>query len=280
MTTSTVPIPRHTRQADLVPQHELDATTALVVGCGAIGSWVSRFLAHLGLPRVILADPDAVAPENCVLQGFRAADIGRPKVDALAAAMKEIFPAMEVLACRDRFPRGPDDLLPELFTAGRSVIFVGTDNMTSRRAMFDAWCRIGPESSLFLDGRMAGLTCRVLACDDPADPYYWTTLFPDREAFPVRCTAKGTVFAAAHPAGRLVAQYVGWLNGRTVGDDPDFDLARDRAEDLLRLVVATPEPGTDARLAFSESDWDPTAEEPAIGPTSVSVSTSEVPQAA
>jgi hypothetical protein len=77
---------RNIRQAEIVPQVELERVSAVVVGCGAIGSWLARFLAHLGVPHFVLVDPDTVTTENLGLQGYEARDLDMPKAGAMAEA--------------------------------------------------------------------------------------------------------------------------------------------------------------------------------------------------
>lgn len=59
-------------------------STVLVVGLGAVGTWVACNLAESGVGHLILMDPDTVDISNLHRQfGYRECDIGRKKVDAL-----------------------------------------------------------------------------------------------------------------------------------------------------------------------------------------------------
>lgn len=60
----------------------------LVVGLGAVGSWVACTLAQSGVGKLLLMDPDVVELSNLHRQfGYRLSDVGRPKVDALSDAL-------------------------------------------------------------------------------------------------------------------------------------------------------------------------------------------------
>lgn len=56
----------------------------MVVGLGAVGSWVACELVQSGVRHMLLIDPDVVELSNLHRQfGYRVSDVGRPKVDAL-----------------------------------------------------------------------------------------------------------------------------------------------------------------------------------------------------
>ena len=63
-----------------------------IIGCGAGGSTVAELLARYGLTKITLYDDDEVDSHNIANQMFRARDIGRPKVEALADIICEINP--------------------------------------------------------------------------------------------------------------------------------------------------------------------------------------------
>jgi molybdopterin/thiamine biosynthesis adenylyltransferase len=73
-----------------------DAAVA-VVGIGGTGSHVAVQLAHLGVGRLVLVDPDVVESSNLSrLVGATAADVGRSKVEVLASAVSRIRPDIKV----------------------------------------------------------------------------------------------------------------------------------------------------------------------------------------
>jgi molybdopterin/thiamine biosynthesis adenylyltransferase len=88
-------------------QPRLAAATVVIAGVGALGNEVAAILAMSGVGRLLLCDPDTVAESNLsrtVL--FRARDIGRPKVEAAAEALRDLAPGVEVDARRAPFQRG------------------------------------------------------------------------------------------------------------------------------------------------------------------------------
>ncbi len=89
-----------------------------VVGCGAVGSFAVEALARAGVGHLTLIDPDTVEPTNinrqlCALHST----LGQPKVDVLAARIRDICPETEVTSrrlfvdadtCAEAFADKPD----------------------------------------------------------------------------------------------------------------------------------------------------------------------------
>lgn len=62
----------------------------LIVGLGAVGTWVACNLAQSGVGTLILMDADVVDPTNLHRQyGYREADVGKYKIDVLAQRLRE-----------------------------------------------------------------------------------------------------------------------------------------------------------------------------------------------
>lgn len=63
-----------------------------IIGCGSVGATLAENLVRLGLTNLTLWDMDTVCAHNLANQIFRANDIGREKVEALADILSEINP--------------------------------------------------------------------------------------------------------------------------------------------------------------------------------------------
>lgn len=75
----------------------LRSARVVVVGLGAVGSWVACCLVQTGVRRLVLVDPDVVELSNLHRQlGYRTGDVGRLKVDALADALVRFRPDLTV----------------------------------------------------------------------------------------------------------------------------------------------------------------------------------------
>ena len=204
---------RFDRQQDLVPQDRLRTTKVTVIGVGAIGRQTALQLAAIGTPRLQLVDFDTVDLTNVTTQGYLAADVGLPKVQATSAAIRLLDPAIAVECIQDRFrPR---------MEIG-SVVFSAVDSIDARSAI---WRSAGPRCRFWCDGRMLAEVIRVLAVADAAGrDHYPTTLFAQAEAQPGRCTARSTIYAASIAAGMMVHQFTRWLRGLPVDRDASLNL--------------------------------------------------------
>jgi len=202
---------RFTRQADLVPLDQLQSLTVTVIGVGAVGRQVAVQLAAIGTRHLQLVDFDYVEPTNITTQGYFTDDLGQLKVDATATHLRRIEPDLNL------------NLVPDRYRSDLSVgevVFCCVDSITARAAI---WRSVQHRCRFYADARMRGETLRLLTATDPvSQQHYATTLFPQSEAQPGPCTAKGTIYAATIAAGMLVHQFTRWL--RNVPIDPDLSL--------------------------------------------------------
>ena len=204
---------RFDRQQDLVPRDRLRETKVTVIGVGAIGRQTALQLSAIGTPRLQLVDCDTVDWTNVTTQGYLAADVGRPKVQATAAAIAQIDPAIEMETIEDRYrPR---------MEIGEAVI-CAVDSITARTAI---WRSVAPRCRFWTDGRMLGEVLRILTVADAAGrDHYPTTLFAQAEAQSGRCTARSTIYAAGIAAGLMVHQFTRWLRGMPMDRDTSLNL--------------------------------------------------------
>jgi adenylyltransferase/sulfurtransferase len=64
----------------------------IVLGCGALGSWLAEMLAAMGVKSIALIDDDVVQPHNRLRMALVSADdVGRAKVDAVADGLCRRF---------------------------------------------------------------------------------------------------------------------------------------------------------------------------------------------
>ncbi len=86
------------RQIDWFSLDRVQEAMILVVGAGAIGNEVLKNLALLGIGRILIVDPDTIEASNLsrsIL--FREHDLGRPKAEVAARAIRQINPQVEVI---------------------------------------------------------------------------------------------------------------------------------------------------------------------------------------
>jgi molybdopterin-synthase adenylyltransferase len=208
------PIPdRDLRQRAIVPPERLAPCRASVVGVGAIGRQVALQLAALGVSTLQLVDFDTVEPANLACQGYLEADLGRPKVDATAALVRQLNGQVEIRVEAQRFRRSLDI---------GNVLFVCVDKIETRQLIWEA---AKDRVSFLADGRMSAEVLRVLAVCDPAGRrHYPTTLFAAGEAYAGACTSRSTIFTANIAAGLMLEQFTRWLRGLPVDADVTLNL--------------------------------------------------------
>lgn len=204
---------RFVRQQDLVPHDRLSRLSATVIGVGAIGRQVALQLAAIGTSCIQLIDFDRVDVTNITTQGYRAADVGQPKVGATNAAIKQLDSSIEVVSIGDRYR-------PKQFIG--DAVFCCVDSITARAAI---WRNAKHQCQFWCDGRMLGETLRVLvAVDGKSREHYDATLFPQAHAQTGSCTSRSTIYAANIAAGLMIHQFTRWLRDIPVDVDTSFNL--------------------------------------------------------
>lgn len=107
----------------------------LVVGAGGLGSPVLRLLAQSGASHVTIVDDDVVEETNLHRQTLYAdADIGHPKTDRAAAAVRALAPAVSVEVVEGRFVPGTAMKL----LRDHTVVVEGADNLATKFLVADA----------------------------------------------------------------------------------------------------------------------------------------------
>ena len=119
---------RHTLSAE--QQLAVFSAKVAVVGCGGLGGYAIEELSRLGVGHLVAIDPDVFEDHNLNRQILATPKtLGRPKVEAPAARVAEIDPAIMVTPVREAFARenGAGIL------AGVQVAVDGLDNIPARR---------------------------------------------------------------------------------------------------------------------------------------------------
>ena len=121
-------------------QQKLLKAHVALVGLGALGGPAAMYLAAAGVGRLTLIDDDNVALSNLQRQVlFRTADVGRRKVDAAAAALKAINPALAIVARGMRLT--PDNGVA--LVSGADLVIDGSDSFATRFSVNQACYELG-----------------------------------------------------------------------------------------------------------------------------------------
>jgi len=103
--------------------------TVGIIGLGGTGSVAAQQLAHLGVQRFVVIDPDVVDVTNLNrLVGAAHSDVGHAKVEVAARQIRKINPAAEVVALAADIV--DEETVPRLF--GTDFLFLCTDSHASR----------------------------------------------------------------------------------------------------------------------------------------------------
>lgn len=111
---------------------ELLTDTLIIIGCGAIGSNVAMIAAKMGWSKFDLWDNDVVEAHNPPNQAYLPRQSGLPKVEALAAVLKDFNPNISVACHNTLFDNSTQY---ELNAEGPLVI--ATDSMSSRKEIIE-----------------------------------------------------------------------------------------------------------------------------------------------
>jgi molybdopterin/thiamine biosynthesis adenylyltransferase len=105
------------------------ARGAVIVGVGGIGAPAAAALAHAGIGRLKLVDPDAVELSNLPRQPlYGIEDVGALKVEVAARQVRRVFSGGAIETCAERLVEGNGKSL----LVGWSVILDGTDGVASK----------------------------------------------------------------------------------------------------------------------------------------------------
>lgn len=168
-------------------QRRLAAATVFIAGAGGLGSPASIYLAAAGVGRLVVCDVDVVDPSNLNRQVlFGDADVGRPKAEAAAAALRRLNRAIAVVG---RVARMADDSIDDL-AAGADVVVDGLDNFPTRYVLNRYALRRGVP---LVHAGIWGLQCQVTFLHPPRTACL-QCLFPEApppSTFPVVGPAPG-----------------------------------------------------------------------------------------
>ncbi|HEX8407403.1 MAG TPA: molybdopterin-synthase adenylyltransferase MoeB [Thermoanaerobaculia bacterium] len=121
-------------------QAKLAAGSVLIVGAGGLGSPAATYLAAAGVGRIGLVDFDRVDATNLHRQIlYGTSDVGRPKLEAASARLRDLNPEVAIETHAARLTSG--NALEIL--ANYDVILDGTDNFATRYLVNDACLLLG-----------------------------------------------------------------------------------------------------------------------------------------
>lgn len=201
------------RQNDIVSQDLLNRYPFILIGAGGIGSVVGLVLAKMGVRDLTVYDPDVIEDHNLPNQTYRIGDVGKPKVEALAAICQD-FAGVDIKPCHQEFPVPS---MPE------GIVISGVDSMEARRGIWDQAIRLNPRVQVYIEARMGAQEGRIYTVS-PLDSQYESSLYSDEEASELPCTARATGYNAFYLAGLVASQVQKFVMGEVTKSEILFDL--------------------------------------------------------
>jgi molybdopterin/thiamine biosynthesis adenylyltransferase len=137
----------------------------LIVGAGALGTYVSLGLALSGVSKLTIVDPDVVEETNLNRQLLFYGSVGKPKASELASKLKRLCPGLEAAAIQAR--------VTEDHFEGIGLIFLCVDNFQTRALVNQLAGRFriplvnggtsafGGEVAVYQPGQTACLDCQL-----------------------------------------------------------------------------------------------------------------------
>jgi sulfur carrier protein ThiS adenylyltransferase len=123
-----------------------------IAGCGGLGSNAAVALARAGIGKLVLVDGDRVEASNLNRQHFFANDIGRLKVDALAAHLRAIHGKIGLVT--HAMSLTPEDL-PVVFREA-DLLIEAFDRAEDKQWLIESWCRVFPERPIVVASGLGG----------------------------------------------------------------------------------------------------------------------------
>lgn len=113
---------------------DISSKSAVVVGCGGLGTNAAVHLAGAGIGRLLLVDYDIVEERNLNRQFFYTpADTGSEKARLLAERLRAYAPEITIDCLTEKFKKGIDD--------GCDIIIIAVDNIKTRTEI-NEYCKL------------------------------------------------------------------------------------------------------------------------------------------
>lgn len=206
---------RHWRQNDIADPEKLQDKIT-VIGVGSVGSFTVLTLAKLGCKNIEVYDFDKVEEHNLPNQFYRNSDLGKPKVQALQAIVRD-FEGLEIDAHNEKFEE-QDDL--------SGYVIFAVDSMDERLKIWEK-VKLNPAIKRLIDARMGGEVLRILTIN-PTDlddiNFYEKLLYPSTKAVQLPCTARAIIYNILAIASLISNNIKKVMLGEDVPKEIAFDL--------------------------------------------------------
>lgn len=176
---------------------DMNAPKVVVIGAGALGSFVVLSLAKMGVSRIEVWDHDYVASHNAPMSLYGPNDIGQYKVASLKNHV-HVLTGIEIETHEEAYAGQPLDHV---------YVISCVDRMSVRKLIWQK-VRMNMSIGLFCDTRAGEAYIEVYSIvpwkiEDISR--YEATLFDDKDAAPAYCGHHGIIFASLKAASIVSA---------------------------------------------------------------------------
>ncbi len=181
-------------------QRRLRAGSAVIVGCGALGTCSANALARAGVGRLLIVDRDFVEPSNLQRQMLFDEDDATQALPKAIAAERHLWRVNSDVQVEGRIA----DVTPENvegLLAGAGVILDGTDNFETRYLLNDACVKLGIPWIYAAAVGSRGLTMPIVPGRTPC----LACVFPELPESTETCDTAGILGSAASAVAAIQA---------------------------------------------------------------------------
>ena len=114
------------RNSGLLESGWMKDSTAIISGCGSVGSLIAVQLARSGVGNIVLIDSDCLEIHNICRHQLNLSDIGRRKVDAVAEKLRLINPNVNIRTFAKKIQDVPVSSYIDLIVEKKKTVFIGT----------------------------------------------------------------------------------------------------------------------------------------------------------
>ena len=131
----------------------LKAACVGIAGAGGLGSVVAENLARCGVGKLVIADFDIVEPSNLNRQRYCLAQLGMPKVQALADTIRGFTPFVSVVALQERITFNNSGTLFQ----GCDIVAECLDSAADKALIVSAILKHLPQAKIVAASGLAGI---------------------------------------------------------------------------------------------------------------------------
>lgn len=179
--------------------------SAMIVGCGTIGSFTASGLVRSGIGQIILVDPDKVEAHNLGVQDYSLDDIGRDKVYALHKRLININPTLTCFYENRKFQ--------EISTWGCDFLIMAMDSMEQRKEVMESLYEHVDNNPIVIDARMGSEVFQMYSFDNNEKSKYdqfMETYYSDDDSDAEPCSARSTAYCGYIAGAFITSEIKKW----------------------------------------------------------------------